>query len=268
MVDVISVENAKVEEIQLPEIFKQAVNPATIKKAFLAEESVKFQLKYTDPLAGSRKSAELTKRRFGGKHGKRAYKTVYGRGLTRVPKKTLMHRGSTFFYVGAVAPNTVGGREAHPPKAEKNLEKQVNKKERKAAIRMAIAASADIDKVKRFHRLGTVSSLPIIVEDKLNTISKTKDAVKFLGSIGLNDEAERIMKRKINSGKGKMRGRKYKRKLGPVIITNDPSKLSAAFSNINVAVKTPQSLSVSDVSHSGMPGRLIIWTKSAVTSLK
>ena len=49
MVDVISVENAKVEEIQLPEVFKQAVNPATIKKAFLAEESVKFQLKYTDP---------------------------------------------------------------------------------------------------------------------------------------------------------------------------------------------------------------------------
>ncbi len=268
MADVISIENAKVREIQLPEVFKRPVNPVVIKKAFLSEQSEGFQLKYTDPLAGSRKSAELTKRRFGGKHGKRAYKTVYGRGLTRVPKKTMMHRGSTFFYVGAVAPNTVGGREAHPPEADKVLVKKINKKEKKLAVEMATAASANKDLVSRFHSIKDLQSLPLVVEDKINEVSKTKDAIKILSKIGLGDEVSRVAERTIRAGKGKMRGRKYKRKLGLVIVTTDDSKISKAMGNINVSVKKPSQLSISDVSHAGMPGRLIIWTEGAIASLK
>ena len=65
-----------------------------------------------------------------------------------------------------------------------------------------------------------------------------------------------------------MRGRKYKRKLGLVIVTTDDSKISKAMGNINVSVKKPSQLSISDVSHAGMPGRLIIWTEGAIASLK
>ena len=43
---------------------------------------------------------------------------------------------------GAEAPNTVGGRRAHPPKAEKEWELKINSKERKKAFRSALAATA------------------------------------------------------------------------------------------------------------------------------
>lgn len=47
----------------------------------------------------------------------------------------------------AFAPNAVGGRATHPPKAEKRIYKVLNKKERILAIRSAIAATSDKDSV-------------------------------------------------------------------------------------------------------------------------
>ena len=132
MVDLMSLENKKTGSIELPKVFAEEIDPELVRRAYLTEESKKFQLKYTDPLAGKRKAAELTKRR-------RSYKTVYG-GRTRTPKKTMSHIGTSFSYVGAVAPNTVGGRQAHPPRAEKVLVKKMNKKEMVLAIRSAIPA--------------------------------------------------------------------------------------------------------------------------------
>ncbi len=261
MVKTILTDGTKGEDIALPEVFNTKLNYVTLKKAFLAEQSEKFQLKYTDPLAGKRKVARLTKRR-------RSYKTSYGRGLDRTPRKTLSRVGTNFQYAGAVAPNTVGGREAHPPKAEKNIRKEINKKEKKLAIRMGIASSADLKEVSKFHKLGSINELPIILDDKVNDINKTKDAVKFLSAIGLEQELERITERKIRSGKGKLRGRKYKKKLSVVLVTDKAEKASRAFSNLNMIVKAPSSLSVSDVSQSGRPGRLIIWTKSAIEALR
>lgn len=260
MVNVISLDNKKTEEVTLPEVFNQELNTDLLKRAYLAEESERFQLKYTDPLAGMRKSAELTKRR-------RAYKTVYG-GRTRTPKKTLQHVGSHFSYVGAVAPNTVGGREAHPPKAEKVLVKKINKKERQLAIRMGIAGSAKRELVSRFHKVEGISELPIILDDKVNHIKKTKETLNALSSAGLSKELDRIMERSIRAGKGKLRGRKYKKKLGIVLVTTDDSKLRKAAANLNIRVKKVGELSVSDVTQAGKPGRLVVWTKGAIESLK
>lgn len=261
MVKIFSSDGKQNGEMQLPEVFSTKFNYTTLKKAFLAEQSEMFQLKYTDPLAGKRKAAELTKRR-------RSFKTSYGRGLDRTPRKTLSRIGTNFSYAGAVAPNTVGGRAAHPPKAEKNLIKEINRKERRLAIKMGIASSADIKEVSKFHRLGSIKELPIIVDDDVIEIKKTKDAVKFLDSIGLDAEIDRLGEKKIRSGKGKLRGRKYKKKLSLVLVADDKEKKARAFSNINVIVKGSASLSVSDVSQAGRPGRLIVWTKSAVERLK
>ncbi len=261
MAKIFSQEGKQIGEIDLPELFKTAFNHDTLKRAFLAEQSHNFQLKYTDPMAGKRKVARLTKRR-------RSYKTSYGRGLDRTPRKTLSKIGTNFSYAGAVAPNTVGGRQAHPPQAEKVIVKEINKKERRLAIKMGIASSADIKTVSKFHKLGSISELPIILDDNVNNIKKTKEALKLLDSLGLTEELNRISERKIRSGKGKLRGRKYKRKLSLVFVTNEPEKIDRAFGNLNVLVRQPSSLNVADVSHSGKPGRLIIWTKSAIESLK
>jgi Ribosomal protein L4 len=200
MVIVLSIDNKKAGEVKLPDAFSQQLNEKVLKRAYLAEESENFQLKYPDPLAGMRKSAELTKRR-------RSYKTTYG-GNTRTPKKTLQHVGSHFSYVGAVAPNTVGGREAHPPKAERRLVKKINKQERQLAIRIGIAGSAKKELVSKFHKIDGLNELPLVLEDKINVLEKTKDALKVLAGVGLSVELDRVMKRSIRAGKGKLRGRK------------------------------------------------------------
>lgn len=175
MVDVLSLDKTKVGEVDLPSAFDMKINEDLIKRAFISEMSGKFQIKYTDPLAGKRKAAELTKRR-------RSYKTVYGRGLSRTPRKTMQHVGSSFSYMGAVAPNAVGGREAHPPKAEKKTVKKMNKKELYMAINMGIAASAKKEFVSKYHRLPENANLPIVIDDSVNNIYRTKDAEKLLKS--------------------------------------------------------------------------------------
>lgn len=261
MAEVLSLENKKLEELELPAVFKEKIRPDIIKKAFLAEQSKGFQLKYVDPLAGKRKATVLMKTR-------RTFKTMYGHGMNRSPRKTMSRIGSHFSFVGAFAPHTVGGREAHPSTADKVLIKKINKKERQFAIRSAIAASAVINFVGKYHNLGGIKTLPIIVDDSINKINKTKEAASVLSKLGLQDELDRISKRKIRAGKGKLRGRRYKRKLGPLFVTTDDKKLKMALRNLNVSVKTPSNISVSDASHAGNPGRLIIWTKGALSSLK
>ncbi len=261
MVDVFSLENKKVGEVELPELFKNEIRPDVIMKAFLAEQSNEFQLKYVDPLAGKRKAAVLMKTR-------RTFKTVYGHGMNRTPRKTMSRMGSHFSFEGAFAPHTVGGREAHPPEANKVITKKINKKERLFAIRSAIAASAVKELVSKYHRIDAIKHLPLVVDDSINKIKKTKDAEMALSKLGLEGELERISSRKIRAGKGKLRGRKYKRKLGPLIVTTDASNLKRSMSNLNITVKTPSNLGVSDASHAGNPGRLIIWTKEALSSLK
>ncbi len=261
MVKVFSIDGKESGNVDLPEIFNTKVNYITLKKAFIAEQSESFQLKYTDPMAGKRKVARLTKRR-------RSYKTSYGRGLDRTPRKTLSKIGTSFFYAGAVAPNTVGGREAHPPVAEKKIVKEINKKEKRLAIKIGISSSTNIKEVSKFHNLSGINELPIVIDGKLEDIKKTKDAIKLLSVIGLNGELNRIKERKIRSGKGKLRGRKYKKKLPLVIILGKDEKPSKAFDNLNILIKKVSELKVADVSQAGRPGRLLVWTKAAIENLR
>ena len=42
--------------------------------------------------------------------------------------------GTRLNFTGAFAPGTVGGRRAHPPKAEKNWQEKVNKKDKAGIV--------------------------------------------------------------------------------------------------------------------------------------
>ena len=121
--DLLSIEGTKVKSIDLPNQFNEEVREDIIKRAFLAFESRKRQPYGAYKLAGKRAAVRLSKRRH-------HYKGSYGRGISRSPRKTIVRRGSQFIWVGAFAPNTVGGRRAHPPKSEKILERGINKKEK------------------------------------------------------------------------------------------------------------------------------------------
>ena len=80
--------------------------------------------------------------------------------------------GTQFNWTGAFAPGTVGGRRAHPPKAEENITKKINKKENRKAIRSAISASIKSELVEKNHKIPT--EYPFIAETKFETLKKTK----------------------------------------------------------------------------------------------
>ena len=191
-----SVQGTELNSISLPEQFDEELNQDLIKRAVLAvqQNSRKRYGAFED--AGKRPSAKLSKRR-------RNYRGSYGKAISRVQRKIMWKRGAQFGWEGAFAPGTRGGRKAHPPKPEKIFSVKINKKERRKAIRSAIAATAMKELVSTRHKLPKVNALPIILESKFESFNKTKNVKELLLKLGFKDELKRIDKKKIRAGKGK-----------------------------------------------------------------
>jgi len=98
-------------------------------------------------------------------------------------KKTMSHRGSQFFWVGANAPGTVGGRRAHPPKVEAVWGWKMNIKERRKAICSAMSAVMLKEKViQRGHTIP--ENYPFFADEGLEKINKTKQLIEALFKMG------------------------------------------------------------------------------------
>ena len=247
-------------DIELPSVFSEDVRIDLIKRAVLAQVS-KVRSPYgADPLAGKRYSAYVSKRR-------RDYKGMYGKGISRTPRKVLTNRGTQFYWVGAVAPNTVGGRRAHPPKASKNWVLKINRKERRLAIRSAIAATIKQDLVvARGHRLP--KSYPFVIDTKFESLDKTTAVKEALVKLGFTDELARTNEKIVRAGKGTMRGRKYKRKVGPLLVVTDDCKLKFSARNIpGVDVVEVSNLNAKSLAPGTNPGRLTLFTQAAIEKL-
>ena len=257
-VKVYNLEGQEVKEIELPKQFEEEVRKDLIRRAFLAIMSHKRVPYGPNPLAGF-DVAWTSKRR-------RDYRSSYNRGISRVPRKILVRRGNQFIWVGAVVPNARGGRRAHPPKVQKKYYEEINKKERRKAIRAAIAATMiEYFVKKRGHKANSL----VIIKD-FEDIKKTKDFVELLKKLGFEDELKRLEYKKIRAGKGKMRNRKYKRKVGPlVVVSNKEAPVARAALNVpGVDVVTPENLNVELLAPGGEPGRLTIWSEEAIKELK
>lgn len=250
----------KVSTISLPIIFDEYVRPDVIGRAVLAIQANARQRYGADPMAGKKSSFNISKRR-------RDYKTCYGHGISRVPRKIMSGKAARFNWVGAFSPGCVGGRNAHPPKALKIWDKKINKKERRLAIRSAIAATVDKSFVTaRGHRCDEVA---LILDDSCNDIAKTKDVEILFSKLGLSDEMERVSERTIRSGVGKLRGRKYKGKSGPLVVVSKDCPLFKSASNLSgVDVVLVNKLNAELLAPGCKPGRLTIWTKEAIEKLK
>lgn len=240
-------------KIKLPEVFQTPYRPNIIKRAVIAAQSARYQPHGTNKLAGKRTTAEYL---------------GTGRGIARVPR-TKGH-GYRAAQRAAFVPMTVGGRVAHPPRAEKKLREKINKKERRLAIRSAIAATANIDLArKRGHAVDDVLEFPLVVVDDIQSLATTKETKDVLQSLGVWPDIERAKQgRKIRAGKGKMRGRKYKRPKGPLlVITDDQGILKAAANHPGLDIVNVKNLNAELLAPGIHAGRLTIWTKSAIEQL-
>ncbi len=250
-----------VKQIQLPEQFLHPVRNDLITRAFLALMSHKRQAYGADPFAGKRTSANYRGRR-------RDYGSWANRGLARLPRI----RVGSGHMVGVVrfVPQSVKGRKAHPPKAEKIWWQKINKKERLKAIVSAISATALKDLVvRRGHRVKDLKTLPLVVVGELERIKKTKDVEKLLRNLGLEEELNRVRAIRYRAGKGKMRGRRYKKRKGPLIVVEKDAGILRAASNVpGVDVITLKNLNVELLAPGAHAGRLTIWSENAIKALR
>ncbi|MFQ6085053.1 MAG: 50S ribosomal protein L4 [Candidatus Bathyarchaeia archaeon] len=239
--------------VRVPSVFDTPIRPDVIKRAVLAIQSHRFQPQGRDVMAGKRTTAESR---------------GVGFGIARIPR--VKGGGFPAASRGAFAVGTVGGRRAHPPKVEKKMGKGINRKERLLATRSAIATTAHREIVrKRGHIVDRVPEFPLVVVDRLERIDKSSRLREILTRLRLWSDVERAKAgKKVRPGKGKMRGRRYKRRKGPLIVISQGSALSRAARNLpGVDVVEVSRLNAELLAPGTHPGRLTLWTESAFRRL-
>ncbi len=246
-IQVLDSKGSSVRNLSLPGIFNTIVREDIIRKAVIAEQSHRFQPQGRDLMAGKRTTAES----FG-----------VGRGISRVPR---IGGHGPLSGTAAFAPGTVSGRMAFPPVIGKRTSKWINRKERRVALSAAIAATASTNLVrKRGHKFGDTLELPLVVTDELGTLSKASEARLFLTSLGLGDDIARVGK----SRRLKKSGRRV-HAVGPLVVVGEDQRLTRkAFGNFKgVDVVRVKDLSVEILAPGTHPGRLTVWTESAVKTI-
>ncbi len=239
-------------KIELPRVFGEKVRNDIVKRAVVAAQSTRYQPKGVDWYAGKRTSAEGL---------------GVGQGLARLPRvKGSRHPAAGR---GAVSPMAVGGRAAHPPVTIKRIVKRINKKERRKALASAIAATAMKELVEaRGHVIADVPQIPMVVDDELEGISVASEIREAFTKLGLWGDIMRAKVSKVRSGKGKMRGRRYKKKKSVLIVVGKDRGISRGAGNYTgIDVVEAGSLGVEDLAPGTQPGRLTVYSESAIQKL-
>ncbi|MEN2999980.1 MAG: 50S ribosomal protein L4 [Acidilobaceae archaeon] len=248
-VPVLNGKGEKVSSVELPLPFRVPVREDLIRRVFLSEFTARIQPKGRDPLAGKRTTAESL---------------GIGYGAARVPRVKGSRRAA---FIGFA----VGGMATHPPRAEKRIHERVNRKERVLGTMSALAATADLELVRRRGHEFSAEVVPVVVESsELSSITKAKQAVELLKALGMYADVERAYEGiRWRAGKGKMRGRRYKEPKGPLVVLEDHrSPIALALRNLpGVEVVTPKMVSVLHLAPGGVPGRLTLISSGSVPLL-
>merc|ERR1719367_221073 len=100
-------------------------------------------------------------------------------------------------------------------------------------------------------------------------MTRTRPTFKILENLGLKEELQKVAdSKKIRAGKGKARNRKYKKRLGPLIIYNEDNGIVRATRNIpGVEAACVTRLNILKLAPGGNFGRLVLWTEGAFKKL-
>ena len=245
-------EGKQVEAVDLPQVFRIPVRPDVINKAYVALDSHRRKPQGRDPLAGERTTAETNN-------------PPTGRGISRIPR-VKGERYSKSGMAGGVA-STVHGRLPHPPRAEKVIRKEINLKEKRLALASAIAATAHSELVtRRGHRYS--GELPVIVSNDIEKVSSVRQLRSIFSALGMSEELERIKRGSRRSNSSSLSRTRRAGGVGPLLVVADSSNIgNIAKSFGGVSIAKSQDLSVLDLAPGSAPGRLTVWSKSALQSL-
>lgn len=262
-VPVFALDGKKLREENLPAVFSGIIEPELIERAVLAINSASRQPQGVFPHAGMNTTAEY-------RASRKLPANVRGMNIerSRLPR-TKNHRAKNAGRVAGV-PRSVGGPKAHPPRVEKQLEEKINKKEKRAALNSAVAASKEFSLVSKRHFFEKAIPLPVVIEDKFEELTKTKDVVKTLKAIGISSDLENAKKKtRMRSGKARRRGRTKKEKKSILIVTGKNAAIYKAARNLEgVDISPFDKLNAALLAPGGLPGRLAVFTESALAGMK
>tara|TARA_Y100000590_G_scaffold76593_1_gene84725 strand:+ start:15361 stop:16173 length:813 start_codon:yes stop_codon:yes gene_type:complete len=253
-INTLSLTGKKSGEIELPNIFETPIRKDIIHKAYINLESHGFQKHSTHPTAGQDVVADSND-------------PPTGRGISRIARMK-GGGGGRQGQAGEVA-STRGGRQAHPPKAEKVIYKKINKQENKLALCSAIAATKSKELIlQRGHKIEKIESFPLVVTDEIETVNQTKKMIKILGDMNLIQDVERLQNRKRRSGKVVLRGRTKKIGKSVLFVLLDSKNVKKSCDSIpGVDACSVKDLSVLDLAPGSDLIRLVVYSKKAIEEI-
>ncbi|GAU98214.1 hypothetical protein RvY_09390 [Ramazzottius varieornatus] len=235
--------------VALPAVFKAPIRPDVVNFVHTSMRFNTRQAYSVSDLAGHQTSAE-------------SWGT--GRAVARIPR--VRGGGTHRSGQGAFGNMCRGGRMFAPTKTWRRWHRKINITQRRYAIASAIAATGVPALVMaRGHIIDQIPEVPLVVSDKVEGLTKTKDAVTFLRRVRAWGDILKVYKsRRLRAGRGKLRNRRRIHKKGPVIIYEKDNGLTRAFRNIpGVDVVHVRTLNLLKLAPGGHLGRFAIWTESA-----
>ncbi|KAG9391495.1 Ribosomal protein L4/L1e [Carpediemonas membranifera] len=191
-----------------------------------------------------------------------------GRALARVPRVS----GSGTARSGQAHGGNMcrGGRMFSPVRVTRRLYRKVNLPVKRYAVTSAIAATANPSfLLGRGHLVENVPQVPLILDNSVESITRTKDAIKALEMVGAYADCEKVKDtKKTRAGHGKWRNRRYKQRKGPMVVYAEDNGIARSFRNIaGVTVAKVDALNLLDLAPGGHMGRFVIWTEGAIAKL-
>lgn len=239
--------------VPLPAVFHAPIRADIVHSVFTSVNKNKRQAYAVSEKAGHQTSAE-------------SWGT--GRAVARIPR---VGGGGTHRSGQAAFGNMCrGGRMFAPTKTWRRWHVKVNHNEKRYATASAIAASAVTSLVlARGHRVENVKELPLVVGNEFESVQKTKEAVAVLKAVGAHKDVVKVIKsKKMRAGKGKLRGRRFTQRRGPLVVYGEDKGLVKALRNIpGVETSSVKHLGLLQLAPGAHLGRFIIWTQSAIEAL-
>jgi len=152
------------------------------------------------------------------------------------------------------------------------MAQKVNLKQRRHALASAVAASACVPLVMaRGHRVMNIPMLPLVIDDTVNQVSRTKEFIALLKAFGAWDDVRRVIaSKKMRPGKGKLRNKRFKVRRGILVVAHDGCEsLRRSVRNVpGIDICNVNRLNIRQLAPGGHLGRFCLWTQSAFCALE
>jgi large subunit ribosomal protein L4e len=241
------------EEINLPAVFKAPIRTDVVNFVHTNIGKNHRQPYAVSAIAGEQTSAE-------------SWGT--GRAVARIPRV----RGGGTSRSGAAAFGNMcrAGRMFNPTKTWRRWHRKVNVTQRRFATVSAIAATGIPSlAMAKGHSVEKVPEFPLVLDDSIQSLKKTKEAVQALRRVNAWDDIIRSKNsRRQRAGRGKMRNRRRVQKRGPLIVYDQDEGISLGFRNIpGVTLLPVDKLNLLKLAPGGHVGRFVIWSAAAFKKL-